>query len=131
MLIGGRGVHELPITQSLLELVLEHAARAGGGRVTDVHLRLGALSSVVDDSVQFYWDILAAGTAAAASRLHFQRVAVSFRCKVCEHEFEPAGEEFVCPGCASTRVRVVAGDDFQLEAIDVEPVDSRTEEARP
>lgn len=128
----GRPVHELPITQSLLDLVLEHAARAGGARVTDVHLKLGTLAGIVADSVQFYWGILTEGTPAAGARLHFLRVPATFACKDCAHEFVAAGEVFDCPGCGSARVRLAAGDDFQLEAIDVEPVvdaHARTEEA--
>ena len=113
-------MHELSITQSLVDLVLEHAARAGGGRVTDVHLRLGSLSSVVADSVQFYWDIFTQGTSAAASQLHFLHIPARFNCKECGHEFVPAGENFDCPSCAGAHVRLIAGDDFQLEAIDVE-----------
>ena len=33
-------MHELPITQSILDLVVDHARRAGATRVTDVHLIL-------------------------------------------------------------------------------------------
>jgi hydrogenase nickel incorporation protein HypA/HybF len=114
-------MHELPITENLLKLVLEHAERAEAGQVTDVHLVIGALSSIMGESVQFYWDILTEGTIAAGSRLHFRRVPTTFRCNECEHRFEPAGEDFLCPACSSPRVRVVAGDDLRLEAIDVEP----------
>jgi len=114
-------MHELPITENLLKLVLEHAQRAGAGQITDVHLVIGALSSVMDESVQFYWDILTEGTPAAASKLHFRRVPTTFACKECRHTFEPAGDDFVCPACSSPWVRVIAGDDLRLEAIDVEP----------
>jgi hydrogenase nickel incorporation protein HypA/HybF len=114
-------MHELPITENLLKLVLEHAGRAGAGRVTDVHLVIGALSSVMGESVQFYWDILTEGTPASSSRLHFRRVPTTFACKECQHTFEPARDDFICPACSSVMVRVVAGDDLRLEAIDVEP----------
>jgi hydrogenase nickel incorporation protein HypA/HybF len=114
-------MHELPITQNLLALVLEHAQRARASQVTDVHLVIGALSSVVDDSVQFYWDILTEGTPAAGSKLHFRRVPTTFTCKECQHTFEPDGQDFFCPQCSSPWVRVVGGDDLRLEAIDVEP----------
>jgi Zn finger protein HypA/HybF involved in hydrogenase expression len=52
--------------------------------------------------------------------LHFQRLPVLLKCQDCGKEYQPASEEFACPQCGGTRVQVKAGDEFHLEAIDVE-----------
>jgi hydrogenase nickel incorporation protein HypA/HybF len=117
-------MHELSITQGLLDLVLQHAARAGGGRVTGVHIVSGEMSGIVDDSVQFYWDVISAGTAAAGARLHFRRVPLRFECLACGSPFSPAGVSFDCTACGSGRVRVAAGREFRLDAIDLEDADA-------
>jgi len=114
-------MHELPITQSVLELALQHAARAGGGRITDLYLVVGKLSGVVDASVQFYWDILTEDTPAADSRLHFRHTEARMRCTGCGCEFAPEEGIYACTACGSPQVKVIAGEEFQLEAIDVEP----------
>jgi hydrogenase nickel incorporation protein HypA/HybF len=57
-------MHELMVTESILEIALRHAGQAGAVRVTDLFLVVGDLSSIVDDSVQFYWDFVSEGTAA-------------------------------------------------------------------
>ena len=49
-------MHELAITEEILRIAIEHAERAQAKRVTDINLVVGELSSVVDDSVQFYFD---------------------------------------------------------------------------
>jgi hydrogenase nickel incorporation protein HypA/HybF len=113
-------MHELAVTQELLGLVLEHSTRAGGGRVTDVHVLSGEICGFVDDSVRFYWDALSEGTAAAGALLHFQRVPLEFECSACGSRFVPAGGTYDCSGCGSARVRVVSGREFRLEAIDIE-----------
>ncbi len=113
-------MHELAITQGLLDLVLAHAARAGGGRVTGVHVVSGELSGIMDDSVQFYWDTLSEGTPAAGARLHFRRVPLAFTCLACDSRFVAGGESYACPRCGSPRVRVASGREFDLEAIDLE-----------
>jgi hydrogenase nickel incorporation protein HypA/HybF len=113
-------VHELAVTESLLELALRHAAAAGGGRVTDLYLVIGQLSSVVDDSVQFYWDFVSAGTPAEGARLHFERVAAEFECGDCSARYGISGEALACPVCGGGRVSVRAGDEFHLAAIDVD-----------
>jgi len=113
-------VHELSVTQNLLELTLRHAAQAGAARVTELHLVIGELSSFVDESVQFYWDIVAKGTPAEGAALRFRRVAAALRCEDCAHEFPLDRREFVCPACGGQRIRVVGGDEFFLESIDVD-----------
>jgi hydrogenase nickel incorporation protein HypA/HybF len=120
-LLGDPGVtlHELPITQSLLEIVLEHASRAEADRVTDVHLVVGDLSGISRECVEFYWEIVSRDTPAEGARLHFRRVPLQFECRDCGVVFERRGEEFECPSCGAKRVRVAAGDDCRLEAIDV------------
>ena len=55
-------MHELPATQGMLDVALEAGLAAGCERITEIHLVVGELTSIVDDSVQFYFDILARGT---------------------------------------------------------------------
>ena len=117
-------MHELPITQSILKISLRYAEQAGGKRITDLHLVIGKLSYVVDDSVQFYWDMIAKGTMAEGAILHFQRVPVEFLCLDCSHRYPVDDETLACPHCQSTRVKVASGDEFRLESIDVETSDT-------
>jgi len=50
-------VHELSITQSMLEIVLQQAEKAKAKKVTKINLIIGEMTGVVSDSVQFYLDI--------------------------------------------------------------------------
>jgi hydrogenase nickel incorporation protein HypA/HybF len=113
-------MHELPITEGLLNLALKHANEAGAARITQLNLVIGQLSSVVDDSIQFYWDIMSKGTIAEGAKLEFRRVPALLRCWNCTVEFTPNGRDYLCPTCGSSRVKIIAGDDFLLESIDVE-----------
>lgn len=116
-------MHELAITQSVLEIVLRHARQAGGSRVGAVHLVVGQLSSIVDDSVAFYWDMVARGTPAEGAQLHFRRIPARFRCQACGQEFAWGESTLGCPACASGSMRLVAGDEFFVESIDIDQED--------
>lgn len=113
-------MHELSITQSILEIALRHAQKAGAKRITRLNLVIGELSSIVGDSVQFYWDIIGKGTIAEGAALHFERVPATLRCLDCSHTFPLDGREYACPACGSERIAVAGGDDFRLESIEVE-----------
>jgi hydrogenase nickel incorporation protein HypA/HybF len=113
-------MHELAVTESLLEIALRHAKTAQAKKVTDLYLVIGQLSSIVDDSVQFYWEMISEGTPAQGSVLHFQRIQTELECQECSARYAPAGEDLACPECGSLRIRIIAGEEFQLEAIEVE-----------
>lgn len=113
-------MHELPVTESLLEISLRHAAQSGGTRVTDLYLVIGDLASIVDESVQFYWDIVSKGTIAEGATLHFERIHPTMHCLDCNQDYLPGKEDFSCPNCHGQQVRVVGGDEFRLSAIDIE-----------
>lgn len=113
-------MHELPVTESMLEIALRHAQDAGAQRITDLHLVIGQLSTIVDDSIQFYWDIISEGTAAEGATLHFERIPAELLCLDCGKRYQLAGEGLACPHCGGGKVKVVAGEEFHLQAIDVE-----------
>jgi hydrogenase nickel incorporation protein HypA/HybF len=111
-------MHELTVTQSILEIALRHAQQAGGQRITDLYLVVGQLSSIVDDSVQFYWDFVSENSLAERAKLHFRRVPAELSCLDCQTRYSP-DDNLECPGCGGVRIRVVAGDEFYLDAIEV------------
>ena len=113
-------MHELAVTESILEIAVRHAEQVGAKRVTDLYLVIGRLSSIVDDSVQFYWDMLTEGTLCEGSKLHFQRVPAQMACLDCGSEYTLDGELTPCPSCGSVRVKVASGDQFFLDSIEVE-----------
>jgi hydrogenase nickel incorporation protein HypA/HybF len=124
-------MHELAVTESILELARKHAAQAGVGRVTRLRIVMGELSSFVDDSVKFYWDIISKGTVCEGSELVFERVPAGLLCLDCSREYTLCGELVPCPSCGSARVRVTAGDEFRLDSIDVDVVDPSSGSSEP
>ena len=113
-------MHELPVTQSLLKIALDHAAKANAKRITDMHIVMGELATMVDDSIQFYWDIIAKDTIAEGAALHFRRVPAEFQCMACFTKYHPKEQQLLCPNCGSVGAKILAGEEFSLEAIDVE-----------
>jgi hydrogenase nickel incorporation protein HypA/HybF len=113
-------MHELSVTESLLEIALRHAGKAGAQRITRLNIVIGELSSIVDESVQFYWDIVSKDTIAEGAELHFERVDGTLRCLTCGHTFPLNRRDFACPACGERKVVAVGGDDFRLDSIEIE-----------
>ena len=113
-------MHELFATQQILETALQHAQAAGAGHIKALHLVVGQLSTMADDSVQFYWETISPGTLAEGACLHFRHVPATLMCLDCNHQCGPSQLEPACPACGSERLKIVTGEEFYLEAIDCE-----------
>ncbi len=110
-------MHELPITEGILKIATE---AAGGRRITTIHLVVGELSSIVDDSVQFYFDMLSKGTLAEGAMLDFQRLPATVLCRDCGKSSEvraPLPPE--CPHCGSVLLQVTGGRELRVDSIEV------------
>ncbi len=114
-------MHELPITQGILSVVVEAAQQANARQVLAIDIVIGELTSIVDDSVQFYFDILSQGTVAEGAALHFHREPATASCQDCGHTFAVSPPLFVeCPQCQSTLIRVTGGNEFCVQSIEVD-----------
>lgn len=55
-------MHELAITQSILDIAQKVAQEHGATKVKTVHIKLGEYSGVVPQCVQDYFDVISQGT---------------------------------------------------------------------
>lgn len=113
-------MHELSVTESILEIANRHAAQASARRVTDIYLVIGNLTSLVDDSIQFYWDMISQGTLSEGATLHFQRVRARMHCQDCGNDYEMDSKLQPCPNCGSFSFHVQAGEEFYMDSIEIE-----------
>ena len=111
-------MHELSLSGAIVNTVVKHAA---GRHVTVVTMRVGALRQVVPDTLDFYFGFVSKGTVCESARLEQELIPARLRCAACEREWEIELPIFMCPGCGpSGRVEVAAGDELEVESIEVE-----------
>jgi hydrogenase nickel incorporation protein HypA/HybF len=113
-------MHELAVTENILEIATRHGLQALAKRVTDIYIDIGILSSIVDDSIQFYWDIISQDTICVGAILHFQRLPAKIKCLSCGSIFELIHELAPCSSCGSSQITIISGEEFSLQSIDVE-----------
>ena len=113
-------MHELAVTEHILEVVLRHAEEAQAERITRIELVIGDMTSFVDESIQFYFDALSEDTIARGAELTFRRVPVKIRCRECATEFVPESLNWICPTCGAYAGEIIAGQEFYIDNIEVE-----------
>jgi hydrogenase nickel incorporation protein HypA/HybF len=111
-------MHELSIAASIVESVTESAAAYPGARVKEVRLRVGALASVVEDSLQFCWELATEDTPLAGSALVIARIPIVVYCDACDKDVEIAGvQSFRCPQCGAHTVDLRQGGELEIDSI--------------
>ena len=113
-------MHELSITESLLKTACEYAEKNQAKKVTTLNLIIGDLSGVVDESVQFYWDMISENTVCERALLKFEKKKAIMHCLDCSTEFQMDVELMPCPECGSMSLRIVSGREFLLDSIEIE-----------
>jgi hydrogenase nickel incorporation protein HypA/HybF len=110
-------MHELSVATAVLNTALKHAEDR---RVSVVNLRVGRLRQVVPDSLLFYFEIVARDTPCEGAELQLEEIEARLRCSECERRWEPEIPAFRCPQCGSADVEVTAGEELEVQFIEIE-----------
>ena len=113
-------MHELSIMQSALNVALAQARQAGATRVHEIRLRIGALSGVVPDALEFAFEALAAGTVAENAKLAIEQVPARFWCATCTREFQSDDMFAECPDCHALSGELRAGREMELASLEID-----------
>lgn len=116
-------MHELSIAVSLVDAASEQAADAGAERVSAVYLRLGALSGVVREALEFSFEVAAADTMLEGAALEIEEVPAVALCPQCQEEKQlSAGHPMFrarCPDCGAPTPKLRQGKELEITALEI------------
>lgn len=110
-------MHEMSITQGIIDLCLEHA---GSRRVRSVDVEIGELSSVVPEAIEFCFEACSRETWLEGAILTIIRVPGAGQCQECGLETVLTELYGSCRHCGSNRVTVITGEELRVREIEVE-----------
>lgn len=109
-------MHELSLCGAIADIA---SRRAEGRPVRTIHLTVGQLRQVVPDSLLFCWTMVTEGTDLDGSNLALVPVPARLRCRTCQVDFAlTSPPAFACPSCTGLNVAVVAGEEFEVTALE-------------
>ena len=110
-------MHEMSITQGIIDLCLKHA---GGRRILSLEVEIGELSAVVPEAIEFCFEACSRETLLEGARLNITRVPGAGSCQECGRETPLAELYGSCCHCGSNLVRVVTGEELRVLEIEVD-----------
>lgn len=113
-------MHELAISQALIQQVAELAIEKSATGVSDIYVSIGPLSGVESALLQRAFPIAAAGTVANGAELHIETLPVKVHCAACDVESLVATNRLLCSECGGWQTKVVSGDELLLTRVELE-----------
>ncbi len=112
-------MHEVGIMQSTLDIAFEWTARQGADRIERLGMRVGALSGVVPDALQFAFEALKQGTPAETAELQVETIPTRLYCPTCKREFTTDDFYYACPECDSFDTEVRQGRELEVAYVEL------------
>ena len=107
-------MHELAIAQSIVKIVRDEITRQNLTDVTAVVVRVGALSDVVPESLEFGFEVCTKASSLEGITLKIERLSVKGKCNSCQRDFEVHENIFLCPNCESFDIRMTQGQELEI-----------------
>ena len=113
-------MHELSVTQSILNIALESAKKADAKRINKIKIAVGEMTGYVPQYVQEYFNVVSRDTIAEGAKLEFNKISAAAKCNGCGQETKLTDYRFVCAHCGGRDLKLVHGREFLVESIDVD-----------
>ena len=110
-------MHEMSITQSIVEICGDHAA---GRRVRSVTLEIGELSGVVPEAVAFCFEACTRDTLMDGAVLSIERIQGRALCTGCRAEVPVHAYYDPCPACGSYGLSILSGEELRIKELEVD-----------
>jgi hydrogenase nickel incorporation protein HypA/HybF len=113
-------VHEVGIAASILESVAAEARRRPETRFAAVGVRIGELSNVDKDALEFAFEALTRNTPLAGLRLEVEWRPRRQRCLDCGQEFAVRERDLRCPTCGTNKTSCIGGTELDVAYLELE-----------
>lgn len=112
-------MHELSIAESIVDLIHQYVDEEKRPLVRKVSVKIGAISGVVADSLEFGFTAITANTPLQHARLVIVHVPFVLECHSCHSIRQLAAGVAICPACGSFNTTTISGTELNVAEIEL------------
>jgi len=117
-------MHEMGIAMEIVEIVKSSIPEEmKDAKVEKVNLKVGKLSAIVVDSLEFCFNLVVKDSTLEGVELVIEEVPVVARCKECQHQWTVDDPVFTCEKCQSGAIDILSGRELDISSIEIEEKD--------
>lgn len=110
-------MHELSLTESIIKICSEEALKNNLKKVDEIRLKVGELSGVVPECIQYYFDVISKDTILKGAKIKVEKILIQVECKDCNNIVVLDKINLCCPKCGSFNIKVLKGNEFYIDSI--------------
>ena len=112
-------MHEMGIASTILDAVTAEAKKRPDARIVAVGLRIGEVSGVSPEALDFCFQCLVKDTELEPLGLEIERSPRRHRCPKCAREFDVVDFDPTCPGCGEFETALISGEEMEIVYLEV------------
>lgn len=113
-------MHEVSLMEQTLEIAIDRARSQNSTQIHRLKMRIGELSGVVPEALNFAFDVVTQGTIAEGAKLEIETVPTVCYCSQCDREFHPVDAYiYECPDCGNLSFQIRSGREIELTSLEV------------
>ena len=112
-------MHELSIAQNIMDIVEQHLPDEHQGNVKSIKLKIGEMSGVVVESLEFCFSAVTAGTRFEGAVLDVDHIGLTARCEQCATVSPVSNSAFICQACGSNHLTIISGRELHVSEIEI------------
>ncbi len=113
-------MHELSICQSMLRIVDSTMEQHKGARLRKIFLDIGRGSTIEPILLGEAFAVLTSDGPYEGTELVVNDIPISGRCRDCERDFTYEELAVGCPNCGSTNIKITAGLELDIKALEID-----------
>lgn len=113
-------MHELSIVNALVRLCEDNAKAHNAKKIIKVEVKIGRLSGIEPHFFKTTFETFKEKTICDGSQLIMNIQEVIIKCNICKTDSYLIKNEFLCPSCKSSDIKVIDGEDMVLMKLEME-----------
>lgn len=112
-------MHEISLMEQTLNIVLANAQKENATKIHRLNMRIGAVSGVVPEALEFAFDVTTQGTLAEGAQLNLELVPAICNCSNCSTKFQPVDLYYQCPQCGALSSQIIQGKEIEIVSLEI------------
>jgi len=113
-------MHEYSIVQSLVDSCEDYVKENDASQVTKLVVKVGVMSGVEPELLKTAFDTFKEDTVCHNADFIMNIQKVKIFCNICNKEYELQKNEFLCPVCNSSNIKILDGEEMFLMSLELE-----------
>lgn len=113
-------MHEMSLAKNIADLIGEQVPAPDLEKVRIIKLKVGELSGVVNESLEFSFSVLVRETPLRNAKLLIENVPILASCNQCGATSRLEYGLFFCGNCKSGDIKLISGNELHIDQIEID-----------